>query len=248
MSCFFNIACPPLPCLVRAEFLHDGDGAYLGQYERGIAHRVVLAPGHALRFMVVTERGALFHGLPIHALCLRECEPLPLHVLSLWNCMSFHAAVYKDPWRSGLDVQVKLGDNSVARGEAVMSVDYVHAEPQLTDGGWSMLPDEHKEHNVIALESGHLAAMPGNRIIWLDASYVSNPWDLEKDRPSYKTNTKTWSVEGNRSVSAGGEMFYDVAVSAEDSPSRPCPKTRFGKPCKLEDGHGGGCSVVQIDG
>lgn len=207
MSHFRNIALPaPFKCLVRSEFLHDGDPEHVGRYERCIAHRVVVEPGHCLRFMIVTERGALFHGMPIHALCMRECDPAALEFLCMWNCMAHHAAVYRDPWRSGLGVQVKMGNGVVLTGQAMFSVDYVHADPQLCDGGWSSQPDEVKEHNVIAMDGGHIAAMPGNRIVWLDSSFVDDSAriDFASQQPiSYRTNTRVWSCEGKRSSQAG---------------------------------------------
>lgn len=223
MSCFLSIACPQTKVLVRREFLHDMDQQHAGEYERGIAHRVIVEPGHAIRFSVLLETGALYYGLPIHALCVRECEPMPLHVLELWNAMSYHAAVYRDPWRAGLDVDVKLGNGEVVRGTCLFSIDFVHAEPQLSDGGWTGFPDEKKEAHIIELDSGHLAAQPGNRIVWLDASYVSNPIDLRQPKPcTYQRCTRTWSVEGRRRSDDSNNLFYQVEI---ETPCEPTPST-----------------------
>src|SRR5690606_23938644 len=85
VSCFLSIACPPTKLLVRSEFMHDMNPAHAGKYEHGIAHRVLVEPGQVPRFSVLLENGALYYGLPVHALCTKECPPMPLHVAVLWN-------------------------------------------------------------------------------------------------------------------------------------------------------------------
>lgn len=65
-----------------------------------------------------------------------------------------------------------------------------------TDNGFSQYPPEHKCYHLLLLEdgTGQIAAMPNNRILWKDKSFV---------RPGHKFDYKvmapvTWHAEEGR--------------------------------------------------
>lgn len=208
----YSIQIPHFEAYLSREFAKADDE------ELCIVHRLISAPGHALRFSVLTERGALFHGVPIHMLALRPGAPeMPLETLCLWDAFGIFAVAYQDTLRHGMSVEVKLGDGNVYEGESLFSIDWFEPLPYRTlSHGWSEMPEQHKEAHVLALDNGRLAAQPGNKLIWLEPSFVTRPWNLRTERPNYTTNSESWSVEGRRRTEASDRQYYDTT---DDAPS-----------------------------
>jgi hypothetical protein len=73
---------------------------------------------------------------------------------------------------------------------------------------YSATPDQHKHFNFIHLDCGALAALPGNRMLVFDSSFVALP----ESRPDYLTNTQTWYVEGFED-----DDPFDSTISANTS-------------------------------
>jgi hypothetical protein len=67
-----------------------------------------------------------------------------------------------------------------------------------TDNGFSQYPPEHKNYNLLLLEdgSGQIAAMPNNRILWKDDSFVKR--DPEKLKSYRVMSPQTWHAETGR--------------------------------------------------
>jgi hypothetical protein len=71
-------------------------------------------------------------------------------------------------WRSCVTACVKaIGRDGAQRpGTYLMTVFW-------RDGGWSEVPDQSKDHHLIALDTGRWTAYPNNRLLWSDPSWIS---------------------------------------------------------------------------
>lgn len=68
----------------------------------------------------------------------------------------------------------------------------------------------HKCFHLCALETGHFALQPNNRIQVLDGAFVK-PF---KDKPKYKTNPHTWSCE-DKAFLTSDDYFYETTIVKE---------------------------------
>lgn len=66
-----NINIPRFYCLLRKEFLYDGN-SHVGEFVKVCAFGASSIANHALGFHVLTENGAVIWRLPIHAFCHKE--------------------------------------------------------------------------------------------------------------------------------------------------------------------------------
>lgn len=226
---FLNTSIPEFECLVRSEFLYDLQ-EHTGEFERALAFGVSSVAGRALGFHVMTECGACVWRLPVHALCHEPSRPKPLDYLELWDCFSNEVAVTEFDYLSERACWVIMKDRRKARGEYVMTFDW-------TGSAWADGAGDngHKCLHLIALETGHYALQPNNRILWHDPAWVT------PKKPDYKTNTRVWKVENSDKWTTENtdKMFYEVdSVSGFGNPEphrtpgspRPAPDTVPGDP------------------
>jgi hypothetical protein len=127
-------------------------------------------PSRALHFEILCESGAKWSNIPIHM--LRWAEPTnmivhPLPDLQCWDCHGFDFAVFRLEYLREMGCQYKTTDGRQIPAHYAFTLDH-------TDNGYSLYPPEHKNYNILLLEdgSGQIAAMPNNRIIWKDDSFV----------------------------------------------------------------------------
>lgn len=190
---------------VRAEFLFDHQHGS-GQLVRGICFGLVARPGEALGFHVLFENGGCFYGLPIHALCHKEDAPdRELAHLELWDCFEREFSVHAFDLLKGLQVDVFL-PIGIFRGEYLFTVDWIGS-------GFSSMPDERKQHHLIALDDGNFAVMPNNRLRWYEASFAPEPFE---EPPGWKVNTRLYSAESVVRTTGDGEFFYGTKADAQE--------------------------------
>lgn len=173
---------PITRCLVRNEFLFDqasGHGDYTEGYIFGFRARRAFIPS----FQVMLVNGAQWANVPIHMLAVRECDALAPRVCSWWDCFSDEFEVVELLLLRNLRVSARGCDSTDREGNYLFTVDL--------SGGWAEVPDQHKQHHIIALKSGQLIAYPNNKLLWQDESYVDGT-----DIPRYAANSHAWSVEG----------------------------------------------------
>lgn len=185
--------------LVRAEFLHDLDPEYVGKFEECCIIGTVALEGRAPMFSAMVRNGALWARLPLHAFCTVECEALPLASLCLWDALSYDVTVHQYGYLSNLRVDVFCPDKVMRPGSYLFTLDWCK-------GDYPEMPDQHKAHHIIALDSGHLAAMPGNRLRWHEPSWIK-PF---VEPPGYKVMTHEFVVERDRALIDGTKQFYKV--------------------------------------
>jgi len=186
---------PPLYAHVRREFLFDLQ-AHHGEHERCYVVGLTSIRARAIGLHIVTERGAMFAGLPLHAIALRpDAERLPLPALELWDCFSYYPAVAQIAFLRGCRANARCGDGVWRRGTYFATIDWSGGDAPI-DISLAELPHERKSAHLLTLDCGALAALPNNRIEWIEGSFVTCPLDLEHaGHPGYRVSTQTWSVE-----------------------------------------------------
>jgi hypothetical protein len=75
-------------------------------------------------------------------------------------------------------------DKVIRKGNYLFTVDWMKT-------GWSEVAHQHKNHHIIALESGPWIAYPNNRLVWHDESWIAPNPDRE-----WQTPTRDYFVEG----------------------------------------------------
>lgn len=189
-------------CWVRDEFLYNQQEGFGAFTECALIGAVGL-PGRAPHFTAMLKNGALWARLPLHAFCTRPCDPIPLEALCLWDCLSYDVTAHAYAFLGTLRADVFCADGVVRPGEYMFTLDWCAA-------GYAEIPDQHKQHNLIALDDGQIAAMPGNRLRWHEPSWIK-PFE---ERPKYKVNTFNWSTERERVLNDEKRWAYTVAPEA----------------------------------
>jgi len=197
-----NVNIPTFYCYLRREFLYDG-AAHAGEFAKVCVFGAASIQGRALGFHVLTEDGATFWRMPIHALCHRTDAPaMPLAHLQVWDCASYEVSAIVFDRLARARVRVRLKDRHGHPGTYMFTLDW-HASIEAEDAG----DGGHKCAHVVALDNGNYAALPNNALQWFDPCFVT-PFT---EKPDYRTNTRIWKVEGEEETSRG--YFYDFKFS-----------------------------------
>lgn len=188
---------------VRSEILQGLDGS--DGYEPCVIIGVTSIPSRALHFSILCESGAQWARIPIHmlrwekpkltarALIEGRNEVLshPIHDLQCWDCHGWDFSVTQYEYLREMGCEYRTPDGRMIPASYWFTLDH-------TDNGFSQYPPEHKCYHLLLLEdgSGQIAAMPNNRIVWKDDSFVRrNPERFKEYRVMHQT---TWHAEGGR--------------------------------------------------
>lgn len=185
-------------CLVRDEFLHDQEKGH-GEFTECALIGAVGLPGRAPMFTAMLKNGALWSRLPLHAFCTKPCEALPIATLCLWDCLSYDVTAHAYNFLGTLRADVFCADGQERAGQYWFTLDWCKSE-------YSEIPDQHKQHHLIALDDGQIAAMPGNRLRWHEPSWIK-PY---AERPDYKVNSHEWSSERARGLKDEKRWAYSL--------------------------------------
>lgn len=185
-------------CLVRDEFMYDQQQGH-GDYTEACIFGVVALDGRAPMFTAMIRNGAQWARLPLHAFCFKPCDPLPLTALCMWDCLSYDVTPHQYAYLSTLRADVFCGDGITRGGDYLFTLDWCKSH-------YSEMPDQHKQHTLLRLDTGHIAAMPGNRLRWREPSWIQ-PYD---GRPGYKVNTHVWTAERDKALIQSDQQFYRV--------------------------------------
>jgi hypothetical protein len=195
---------PVIMCHVRKEFLYDGDPAYRGQYLNCQVYEVTSIRNRALGFTAFMENGGVFWRLPISAFTTKRDAPFQRHdILQLWDCFSYNIAVKQTEFMKTKTGKCRLQDNSMHDCTYRFTVDWM---PDRTgvDTSYCEDPDTKCAH-VVELANGNFAALPNNRILWSDSSYISKPFT---EKPDWRIHTKKYVCEGNRYSTEDSDRFF----------------------------------------
>lgn len=179
-----NANLSPIPVFVHNAFLFDGNLSQTG-VTSGHLISVRAQQNQALQFSVLLANGALFTGLPAHAITFSENAPngiLELSDVQMWDCVS-----------SGIDVctfdtlrymKCSVRGNRIQWNNCVylFTVDFV-------GDGFSRHPEHWKQLHALKASNGDFLLYPQYRIKFTDEGICPS-----KDIPKYKANTKHWIV------------------------------------------------------
>lgn len=180
----FIVDTPYTTAYVRNEFLFDEQEGH-GQFTLCTVFGFSAEPGRVPMFQIILESGAQWARVPVHMLCSQPCEPLPLNLSVWWDSYSRHCAVHEFAFLRNHAVECLGRDGQVRKGNYLFTVDWSH-------GGWSEVPDQHKNHHIIALKTGQWVAYPNNRLLWRDPSWIT-PGPLAK----WRAPSRIYSAEFN---------------------------------------------------
>lgn len=182
--------------LARREFLRAQQDGH-GEYEEACAFGVTTIEGRVPAFQAMMRKGAQWARLPFHAFVTKECDPLPLTAICMWDCLSYTHAVHAYSYLETMRCDVFCGDGVTRPGTYWFTLDFAESH-------YSEMPDQHKQAHIIALDCGNLAAMPNNRIRWREPSWI-RPFT---ERPDYLVQEQVYTAERDRALLDGERQFY----------------------------------------
>jgi hypothetical protein len=199
-------------CYVRKEFLYDMKSGQ-GEFAECMVYGLRSLAGRAIGFHVLTDRGASFASLPIHALAHKTSAPQRrLSELQLWDCFGEKVSAHAFRELSEIRCGYKVSDE-VRWGEYMFTLDWY-------DNAYSDEPAQHKNCHVIKLDEGNFAAQPNNRMIFHDPAFTVKKHyffmtgeEVNKAGGYPLTGTKVWSAEkdgGEWKTGDGDKFHYDV--------------------------------------
>ena len=143
---------------VDSAFTHSRENVFLRAQWFGIeAHVGRVYEAHCL--LLLPEGGAVYRGLPLHALAHNEnCEKdWTEQEAQLWDCYSWHFATPSYPYLAGLRCKTRIRDTDHF-GHYWFTI-----KPVLDD--FSAIPEQAKEFFLIALDNGRFSLQPTNRVL-----------------------------------------------------------------------------------
>jgi hypothetical protein len=192
---------PPTKVWVRKEYLYDLQKGH-GEYTPGYWVTCKSLTGRALYFETyLTEHAALFDKLPISAFLSWDPDhpdkpqaptpDLPLTDLQYWNGFDHGLTVIEKNLIFNMRFEVLTREHGVMQGTYLFTIDNYHPHRNEPDFYFSEFPDEHKSHNIVALDNGQIGAYPNNRCRMVDPSLTYH----NLKTPDFKVSTRYFEVE-----------------------------------------------------
>jgi len=192
---------PPVKVWVRKEYLYDLQKGF-GEYTPGYWVTCKSLTGRALYMETyLTEYGCMFDKLPLSAFLSWDSdnpnEPipptpdLPLTDLQYWNGFDHGLTVVEKNLIFNMRFEVLTREHGVMGGTYLFTIDNYHPHRNEPDFYFSEVPDEHKSHNIIALDNGQIGAYPNNRCRMVDPSLTYH----NLKTPDFKVSTRYFEVE-----------------------------------------------------
>ncbi len=177
--------------LVCREILYHLDPEMVGQFEPCVIFGVTSIPSRALHFSIMCESGAQWARIPINMLRSEtpRREPRTMPELQCWDAHGWSFSTVQYDYLREMGCEYRTPSGEMVPASYWFTLDH-------TDNGWSQYPPEHKCYHLLFLEdgSGQIAAMPNNRILWKDASFVKPGHGLD-----YKVmHPMTWHAESGK--------------------------------------------------
>jgi len=193
--------------LVDSQILYGMDESFAGQFQQCVIFGITSIPSRCLHFSILCESGAQWARIPIHM--LRHELPLkggpihPLTDLQMWDCHGWDFSLTNYEYLREMSCLFRARDGKMIPASYITTLDH-------TENGYSQFPPEHKCYHLLRLEdgSGQIAAMPNNRIVWKDDSFITG-----KSAPEmgYKVMAaETWHAEISRKNAQDTAFTQDV--------------------------------------
>lgn len=184
---------------VQKDILRGGKG---DGFEACVVLGVTSIPSRCLHFSVLCESGAQWARIPIHKLrwelpssepgrCFTHRDPHQISELQCWDCHGWDFSTVQYEYLREMGCEYRTPTGAIIPASYWFTLDH-------TDNGFSQYPPEHKCYHLLLLEdgSGQIAAMPNNRILWKDDSFVKKNLDTLKE---YRVMApQTWHAESGR--------------------------------------------------
>lgn len=128
-------------------------------------------PGRAWGLTVLLESGAIYSGIPPHAIVFGDqvaaavndsnlqLADWTIYEAQLWDCFGYDFAVHEYEHLQGRDVEAAIAGIP----ELVDGV-YLFTAQHYGDG-YSRTPEQAKQFHFVQLENGRLAALPANKLV-----------------------------------------------------------------------------------
>ena len=174
---------PPIMVYVRNEFLF-GQKKGFGEFTVGHLVSVRSLQNQCFQFSVLLGNGALFTGLPAHALAFKQEAPKrPLNESQMWDSISSSIDIIQLELLLYMPATIKLFSGELVKGEYLFTIDAVGTNDL------SRHPIHWKQMHCFKTEEGNLLISPQYRVQFQDEA-------LCKDFPleSYDFNEVIWTV------------------------------------------------------
>jgi len=177
------------------EFVSDGEKQGI---EDVVWFGLTAIPGRAWGCTVMLKCGALYRGLPLHALAHGEIAIMDWDIndAQRWDCFGWNFTTIEYDYLMGLSCKVWIANRKTWEVGRYLFT----AEPY--GDGFSMSPSQTKSHHFIALNNGRITAVPGNNVLWRESSFTT-----QSEKPKWlRTQSQVWN---------GEETTWDDVVGEE---------------------------------
>lgn len=181
---FTNASLPPIRVYVRTKFLYETPKS--DNVEEGHLIGVRSLQNQALQFSVILQTGALYTGLPLHAICFSPAAvERSLEDVLMWDNISSSIQVFTLETLVYMPCTVKTNTKYIISGEYLFSIDYIG------HNDLSRSPRDWKQVHVIKATDGNMYIYPQYRLQFLDTALCL---DAPEGLPKYKHNDTIWRL------------------------------------------------------
>lgn len=181
-----NYNLPPIGVFIRNKFTHNKKDPDYNKKTWGRLIGVRSLQNQAMQFQVLLETGALFTGLPAHAICFEEDAPeRKLIDCQMWDSISSNIEVIQLETLLYMPCNLKLDSGETIKGEYLFTIDHVGSKDLSRD------PSEWKMFHAIKSEEGNFHLYPQYRLQFLDNALCP---DSNKKLPKYQYNETIWRL------------------------------------------------------
>jgi hypothetical protein len=160
------------------------------------------------------EDGGLWWRMPIHAFCSKEGSlQEELYQLVLWDSFSPYVAVNKYDFLSEKKMVYYDRNKKEKQGKYLFTLDWLQADANIIDVGFSQVPGQHKCGHVIELDDGNYAIQPNNRVKLFEPSFVTKWGETVIDR---RLGTAYWSVENQPRWVFSDDDSYEYEIKEKN--------------------------------
>jgi hypothetical protein len=166
------------------EFVSDGEKQGI---EDAVWFGLTAVPGRAWGCTIMLKCGALYRGLPLHALAHGEITIMDWDIndAQRWDCFGWNFTTIEYEYLMGLSCKVWIANKKTWEVGRYLFT----AEPY--GDGFSMSPSQTKSHHFIALNNGRITAVPGNNVLWKESSFTT-----PSEKPNWlRTQSQVWHGE-----------------------------------------------------
>ena len=157
-------------------------------WEEAVWFAVSAVPHRAWGLTVLLKCGAIYRGLPPHAVLLDPVGKVidwKLEEAQRWDCFGYDFTCHRHAYLRELDCSAYIfPDRRWLPGSYLFTADFY-------DDAYSLEPSQTKSSHFIALDNGRLAVLPGNNLLWEEASFTR-----AQEKPSWlRVQNQSWHAE-----------------------------------------------------